>query len=205
MSKFKKAFIIFVLAILIIPLSASAFWFWDKPAAKVDAITISSASNSNTELTDAQKSLADSKYKLWEASFEKKDVQSTITNQNNFWFNIAEINYLFNGENSKTKNPLLNNFKLIDNGGTLAVSANFKKIISGNFSFNVQITSLDKKLRLNISKLRFYGFPVPTSFISGSLNKSLDEYFSFLYNDTRFQGFNFSNDNGLLKLKPEFK
>ena len=205
MATLKKVLIILILTILVVPLSASAFWFWDKPIAKTDAIAISPAINYNTELTNAEKIIADSKYKLWYDGFEKKDVQSVIANQNNFWFNIAEINYLFNSENSKTKNPLLNNFKLTDEGGTLNVSADFKKIISGNFSFNVKIVNDGNKIKLDISKLRIYWFPLPASFISNPLNKSLDEYFSFLYNDNRYQGFSFSNDNGILKLKPEFK
>jgi hypothetical protein len=173
--------------------------------AKTDVIAISPAINSSAELTDTEKILADSKYKLWYDSFEKKDVQSVITNQDNFWFNLAEINYLFNSENSKTKNPLLSNFKLTDNSGTLNVAADFKKIISGKFSFNVKIVNNGNKIKLDISQLRIYGFPLPAAFISGPLNKSLDEYFSFLYNDNRYQGFSFSGDSGILKLKPEFK
>jgi hypothetical protein len=125
MSIFKKIFITFVLAILVIPASVSAAWFWDKPAAKTSAPT----NNQISDLTPAEKEAANNKYKIWSDSFEKGNIQSVIDNQNNFSFSIAELNYLFNSENSKIKNPLLSNFKLTNNNELLSVSADFKKII----------------------------------------------------------------------------
>ena len=82
MTRFKIFFILIVLAVLILPLSASAFWFFDKPATKITTPI------NNSDLSSAEKSITDAKYKIWYDSFEKKDIQAVITNQKNYYFSI---------------------------------------------------------------------------------------------------------------------
>jgi len=192
---------ILLLAGLIMPAAASAFWFWNKPAAPVATDKAPIAA----ELTAAQKNQAEVKYKIWSNSFEKRDVAAVIANQNMFWFTIPELNYIFAQETKKAKKPILTDFTLTDNDGSLAVSANFQQIIKGHFTFNAQIVTNDKRAYLNISKLKLYGLPVPAAWLSKPLNRAINDYFSFLYEDERYQGFSFSDNSGVLKLKPEFK
>ena len=190
-----------LLAVCAVPLSASAFWFWDKPAAP----TTTAVALQTAGLTPAEKTAADAKYKIWAASFEKGDVAAVIANQNMFWFTVPELNYIFASETGKVKEPVLTDFNLVDDGGTLNISANFQKIFKGHFSFSAKVVQENKKAHLSLSKLKLYGFPLPASWLSRPLNEAIDEYFSFLYKDTRFQDFTFSDLNGSLKLKPNFK
>jgi len=200
--KKKINFLVFLLLIgLIIPATASAFWFWNKPATPATPNQAAIAA----ELTTAQKTQAEAKYEIWADSFEKRDVAAVIANQNMFWFTVPELNYIFAHETKKAKKPILTDFNLTDNNGLLSITANFQQIVKGHFTFNAQIVTSDKRGALNISKLRLYGLPVPATWLSKPLNRALNEYFSFLYKDERYQGFSFSDNNGVLKLKPEFK
>ncbi|MFZ4631623.1 MAG: hypothetical protein ACOYL8_00255 [Patescibacteria group bacterium] len=199
MTQLKKILLLSAFILLIMPLSASAFWFWDKPAAKVETKIVTPAA----ELSEAEKLSADAKYKIWNASFEKKDMNAVIANNNNFWFTTAELNYLFNSESGKAKTPLLSNFKLTNENNVLNVSADFKRILKGRFSFNFQLTDENNKIKLNISKTKIYGVPIPSSWVSGTIDRELDQYFSFLYKDSRYQGISLSSENNVLKLNLE--
>lgn len=202
MSNRKKAFIFILLIIAAVPLSVSAGWFWNKPAAKTNApveIVLPA------ELSTAGKEVADAKYKILEESFEKKNVDSVIANQDSFWFTAPELNYLFVDKSANAKKPLISNFHLNNENDSLKISATFNKIIKGKISFNAEIEQENNKVRLNLSKTRLAGFPIPGSWLSKPLNNALDEYLSFLYNDNRYQGFTFSNSNGVIKIHPEFK
>jgi len=193
-----KLLIALLLVIMIAPLSASAFWFWDKPAAKTTETPVA-------ELNKTQQEAVAVRYKLWAASFEKRNIETVIANQDNFWFTVPELNYLFASETKKQKNPIVTDLKLNSADGVLNISANFKQIFPGRFSFQAQVVNDNDKAHLNLSQVKLYGWTVPSSWLNKPLNKTLDEYFSFLYNDKRYAGFTFSDTNGVLKLKPEFK
>lgn len=201
MFNWKKFVFILLFAALLVPLTASAFWFWNKPVKKAPNQNLGVKTE---EFSQANKELAEAKYKLWESSFEKKDIELIIKNKNNFWFSSEELNYLFNKENSKAKKPLLSNFFISNQNNQIKVSAYFKKIISGKFSFDVKIENKDNKIRLKISKVKIYNIPAPAALISGKLNESLDNYFSFIYKDPRYEGFEFTNQNNILKLNLNF-
>jgi hypothetical protein len=202
MFKNKKFFIIALMLAASIPLSVSASWFWGNSANQKNISTIT---NQTAELSDAGKTIADAKYKIWEAGFEKKNVDSVIANADTFWFTVPELNYLFASVGATVKKPLLSDFKLTDDNNILSVSATFKKFIQGKISFTTQIANDNNKIKLNISKARFFGIPVPSAWFSNPLNKGIDEYLAFLYKDSRYQGFSFSNENGIIKIRPEFK
>jgi len=202
MFKNKKVFISALILVAIIPLSVSASWFWNKPTAQKNVSTIT---NQTTGLSGAEKTIADAKYKIWEDGFEKKNIDSVIANADNFWFTVPELNYLFASVSATVKKPLLSDFKLTDDNNILSVSANFKKFVRGHVSFTAQMTNDNNKVKLDLSKVRIFGLPVPSSWVSKPLNDGIDEYFAFIYNDSRYQGFTFSNDNGVLKIHPEFK
>ena len=201
MKKTANFFVLLLLIGLVMPAAASAFWFWNKPTTP----TTPDKTPVAEELTTTQKTQAEAKYKVWADSFEKRDVAAVIANQNMFWFTVPELNYIFAHETKKAKKPILTDFNLTDNNGLLSITANFQQIVKGHFTFNAQIVTSDKRGALNISKLRLYGLPVPATWLSKPLNRALNEYFSFLYKDERYQGFSFSDNNGVLKLKPEFK
>jgi len=200
MNSSKKAILLTVVIVLGVPLLVSAAWFWNKPA-KIAATTSHSEVN---EITQAEKDMADTKYKLWEEGFEKKNIESVIKNKDNFWLTTKEINYLFNKEGARATKPLLNNFILINNDDQLKVSANFKKIVSGQLSFETKVENSNNKIRLKLSKVKVYNIAMPAYFFSNQFNKELDKYFSFLYKDSRYQGFEFSNQNNILKLNLKF-
>jgi len=84
------------------------------------------------------------------------------------------------------------------------VAANFHKFISGRFSFIAKVVSVDNKIRLKLSYVKFYGFSVPTSWLEEPVNRELDKYFAFLYKDARYKGFTFTASDNLLQLKPNF-
>jgi hypothetical protein len=206
----KKIFLLVAVLCLVFPLSTKAFWPWSKnktsqaPATAVEQKTANEAI-SPKELSASAKILANNKYKLFEDSFEKKDVEKIIANKNNFWFSISELNYLFNTISSQAKNPVLNNLQLESEGSILKVSADFKKFIRGRASFNVSLANRGERLNLNIDRARLYGLPVPSRLISNPLNKALDDYFNFLYEDERYQGYAFSVRNEVLKLDLNFR
>jgi len=202
MSNCKKIFISLLIAVAAVPLSASAGWFWNKPALPEKT---SVAVTLPAELTTAEKEITDAKYKIWGDGFEKKNVDSVIASADSFWFTVPELNYLFTSKSAGVKKPLLSDFKLTDDNNVLSISANFKKFLKGHVSFIAQVSNENNKVKLNLSRARIFGIPIPGSWLSKPLNNGIDEYLNFLYNDTRYQGFTFSNDNGIIKIRPEFK
>lgn len=202
MLNYKKFFIFIFLLFAVIPFSVSAGFFWNKPTVKTNTPAEIALPE---ELSAAGKEVADAKYKILEESFEKKNIDLIIANQDSFWFTISELNYLFTEKSVKAKKPLLSDFNLTNENNSLKISANFKKIIKGKISFNLTVGQEENKIRLNLSKTRLSGFPIPGFLISRPLNESLDKYLSFLYNDSRYQGFTFSNNNEILKIYPKFK
>ena len=178
--------------VLALPKQTSAFWWFSKT--KVATTTVA------TTLNDQ----ATAKYKIWESAFEKKNVDLVIANQNNFSFTISELNYLFETEVKTIKSPTLTDVSLNSSNGNINVAANFHKFISGRFSFIAKVVSVDNKIRLKLSYVKFYGFSVPTNWLEDPVNKELDKYFAFLYKDARYKGFTFNANDNLLQLKPNF-
>ena len=212
MTNSKKLLIISGLILLVAPLTVDAFWPFSKAKnkdqndtqLKAQTVVVQTQAAVSGELSASGRTLADSKYKLWENSFEKKDVDTIITNKNNFWFTLSEITYLFNQENSKAKNPFLNNLELSTTGSSLKAAADFKKFIRGRASFTAKVKNEDNKIKLEIEKLRLYGIPVPASWASNPLNEAINNYFNFLYQDERYQGFDFSISGDIIKLDLKF-
>ncbi len=199
------------LALIII---TSILWFSAPPAAafwpfsriKTETVTVQKPINNPPDnFDDAAKDRATAKYKVWADSFEKANVALVIANQEKFSFTTAELNYIFASETKKAKNPIITNFRLENNQENLNISGDFHKIVSGRFSFLARVVSADKKARLALSRVRLYGIPIPNKWLADPLNKALDEYFSFLYRDARYQGFTFLNKDNVLQFQPEFK
>lgn len=189
-----------------VPNETSAFWWFQKKNDK--AVTnVSTVNNVATPkvLSETEKANTISKLKTWKESFDKKNVESVIKNQNNFSFSLEELKYLIEVENKLAKKPAITNVGLTISNDNINVAANFHKFVSGRFSFIAKIISVDNKLRLKISYLKLYNFPVPAKWVEEPLNEALDDYFSFLYQDERYQGFSFIARNNLIQLKPEFK
>ena len=182
-----------------IPKTASAFWWFNQKKAETPIVI------NNNSLNDQAKLNTDSKYNIWVACFEKKNVDLIIANTDKFSFTIDELNYLFDTVGKTIKNPTINNVSLTSSNGNINVSANFHKFISGRFSFIAKVVSVDNKIRLELSYVKLYGINIPAKWLAEPVNKALDEYFSFLYSDSRYQGFSFVVQNNLLQLKPEFK
>lgn len=197
--KISLAFLVVVISLfLVMPKTAAAFWWFSQK--KTVAVT-----TPPPVLSDQDKLRAEAKYKIFDEAFEKKSVEVVIANQDKFLFTIAELNYLFTTESKKAKNPTLTNVGLTSDNGNINVVANFHKFINGKFSFITKIVSVDSKIRLQLSTVKLYGVRIPAGWLEGPVNNTLDDYFSFLYNDNRYQGFTFSNDNNLIQFKPSFK
>lgn len=201
--------IIFVLLLLFAclslkPVQVSAFW-WFNQTKTVSPGTPSKPVNNVTILDDKGKEVATAKYKIWADSFEKEKIDQVIANKNNFWFTVSELNYIFATETKKAKSPIITNFNLTTSQDNLNIVGDFHKIINGHFSFIAKPVTVDKKARLEISYVKLYGMPIPAKWLADPLNKALDEFFSFLYKDPRYQGFTFLNKNNALQFIPEFK
>jgi len=195
-----KLLIVLLAAALIMPLSASAFWFWDKPAEKA-----ASPAAPTAELDQTAQDALTARYKLWSASFEKQDADAVLANRESFWFSVPELNYLFARETAKQKRPVLTDFKMTADGDVLDISANFRQIVPGRFSFTARVVDEGGRAHLSLSKVKLYGWTIPASWFNKPLNRALDDYFSFLYKDDRYDGFSFSATDGILKLTPNFK
>jgi hypothetical protein len=193
--------VIIISCLLVIPTKTSAAWWF---SSRKEVNTQQAPAVDNYSLDGKSLSSLSTKYKIWVDSFEKRNIESVIINQNNFSFSVAELNYLFETESAKVKNPTITNFHLTSSGNNLNISGNFQKFIRGHFSFIAQVVSVDKKLRLHISYVKLYGLTIPSKWLVEPINKAIDDYLSFLYIDNRYQGFTFSNNDGILKLKPEF-
>lgn len=188
-----------LLAVLLAPLSAGAFWPWNKkPAEQKTPVAIESG------LSESAQAVADAKYRLFENGFEKKDVEAVIVNRNNFWFTLDELVYLFNKENATAKKPLLKNLTLSSENGALQVSAEFKRIVKGKFSFILKPKTEGARLYAEIDKAKLYGIPVPASWINRPFNRELDSYLNFLYQDERYQGVDININDEMVKLDLRF-
>lgn len=184
---------------LLAPKTAAAFWWFGQKKVEAPAAPVPPV------FSEQDKLRAEAKYKIFDEAFEKKNIEVAIANQNNFSFTVAELNYLFTTESKKAKNPTLTNVGLTSDNGNINVTADFHKFINGRFSFIAKIIPVENKIRLQLSYVKLYGVRIPASWLEGPANESLDEYFSFLYQDKRYQGFTFASDNNVLKIKPEFK
>lgn len=182
-----------------LPFTTSAFWWFNQSPTVQNPTPIE-----NLTLDDNAKIEASNKYKIWEDGFEKKNIDSVIANSDKYIFTIPELNYILETESQKVKNPSITNVVLSKNNDKIKVTANFHKYIKGHFSFDARIVSIENKIRLELSSVSFYGFPIPAKWVSNPANKALDDYFSFLYNSEKYKGFNFTIDNDILQLKPEF-
>jgi hypothetical protein len=202
--KYKNYLLIFLAVIglsIVIPKTASAFWWFGQ---KKTTVATKTTTVSETVLSEQDKINLAAKYKIWCDAFESKNIEAAILNQNNFSFTVPEINYLLKDRSKKSKNPTLTGASVTTSNGNINVAATFHKIINGQFSFVAKVVSVNNKIRLKLSAVRLFGVPVPTSWLEGPVNNALDEYFAFLYKDSRYQGFAFTNNNGLFQLKLNF-
>jgi hypothetical protein len=180
---------------------ARASWWFSKTSTVNTPPTVQATAN----LDDQAKAVAEAKYKIWAASFEQAKVNLVMANQNNFRFSVPEINYIFATETVKAKNPIIKNFQLTVSQNNLNISGDFHKIINGHFTFIAQVIKDGKKAHLQVSYVRLYGFPLPSSWIADPLNQALDEYFNFLYQDSRYQDFNLIIQDNSLQFIPIFQ
>lgn len=197
---FKKIImVVVVVGALIIPMTALAFWGWPW-FRQASVVTVPTAG-----LTEVQKQVANQKYQLWVESFDKQQIDKVIANRSQFRFLPAEIGYLFANQGSKLAQPLASNVVIVPDGSNWKVSGDLHKFINGQLSFTAKILTIDRHLRISASEGRYLGIPVPISFIDNFLNSRLDKYFSFLYNDFRYNNISVTNENGEIVLNLEFK
>jgi hypothetical protein len=187
-------FTIFTILTLL-PTTTYAFWFFNSTKSESPIIVLS----------DEEKEEAFIKYQLWIDSFDKKDIDKVISNSEKFTYTIPELNYILETESKNVKNPTITNTVIRNNNNILNITTDIHKIIKGNFSFNVNIISIDNKIKLEISKVKLYGISIPYKWLSDPVNKSLDEYFNFMYKDKRYQGFSFINKDNTIQIKLNFK
>lgn len=178
-----------------------AFWIFSSKKTAPAKTVVNTPVNS---LTENEKNKISVKYQNWDKSFEKRNVEEVIKNQNNFIFSVSEINYLFETEVKKIKNPSLTNVGVTLSEQNINVAANFHKFVSGRFNFIARIVNSENKIRLQLSSVKLYGVSVPAKWLEPKINKELDRYFAFMYQDKRYQGFDFINDGVNLQLKPKF-
>lgn len=194
---------LFVL-MFVTPQQTSAFWWFGQKKSE-KAPVVSNNILPSQVLSEQDKINTVSKLKLWKESFDKKNVDSVIANQDKFSFSLAELNYLIEMENKVAKRPAITNVGLTLSDGNINMAANFHKFVSGRFSFVAKIISVDNKVKLKISYLKLYNFSIPAKWLEEPLNKAIDNYFSFLYQDERYQGASFIVQDNLIQFKPEFK
>jgi hypothetical protein len=194
-----SALLFIIIISFCLPFTTSAFWWFNQTPAIQNQAPIE-----NNTLDDKAKIELSNKYQIWVDGFEKKDIESVITNSEKYIFTIPELNYLFETETQKIKNPSISNVLLTKDNDNIKVTANFHKFINGHFSFDAHIVSVENKIRLELSSVSLYGFPIPSKWLANEVNKELDNYFSFLYKSDKYNGFSFIVNNDSLQLKPEF-
>lgn len=198
--RLKKIAPFVLLAILFVPLSTKAFWPWNKKTVEQKTLA-----TTESRLSEPTKAVAEAKYRLFENSFEKKDVEAVIANQNSFWFTIDELTYLFNKESISAKKPLLKNLVLSPENDALKVSAEFQRVVKGQFSFILKPKITNTRLHTEVEKAKLYGIPIPSSWISRAFNRELDNYLGFLYQDERYQGVDININAEMIKINLSFK
>jgi len=194
-----SALLFIIIISFCLPFTTSAFWWFNQTPTVQNQAPI----ETNT-LDDKAKIELSNKYQIWVDGFEKKDIESVITNSDKYIFTIPELNYLFETETQKMKNPSISNVLLTKDNDNIKVTANFHKFINGHFSFDAHIISVENKIRLELSSVSLYGFPIPSKWLANEVNKELDNYFSFLYKSEKYKSFSFIVNNDSLQLKPEF-
>lgn len=126
------------------------------------------------------------KFQKWQESFEKGDVDKVIENRDYFSFTEDELDYLFNSESQKAEKPFAVDFKITLNDNFLKFQASFKKVLKGKIYLEAR--PLDDKPGFQVLKAKYYGIRVPAKWIERILNREVDKYFNFLYQDSRFKG-----------------
>lgn len=196
--KYKTQIIsIVIIAILLtsLPNTTSAFWFFNSSKTESPVLALS----------DKEKESASIKYQLWMNSFDKKDIEKVISNSDKFIYTIPELNSILETGSKNINNPAITNAVIKNDNNILNVSADIHKVINGKFSFDANIIPVDNKIRLDLSNVKLYGISIPSKWLSNPVNKSLDEYFGFIYKDKRYQGFSFINKDNTVQIKLNFK
>jgi hypothetical protein len=63
----------------------------------------------------------------------------------------------------------------------------------------------DKKANFAIQKVKYLGVRLPVAWGNKLLNREIDKYFSFLYNDKRYKDLKINIDGKVVTIAPEFK
>lgn len=143
------------------------------------------------------------KFQKWQESFDKADVGKVMENKDYFSFTEEELNYLFNSESQKAEKPFAVDFKITLNDNFLKFQATFKKVLKGKIY--IEARPLEDKLGFRVLKAKYYGIRVPAKWIERALNREVDKYFSFLYQDSRFKSAEATTKDKTAKLLLEFK
>jgi hypothetical protein len=143
------------------------------------------------------------KLEKWQESFEKQNIELVIINKDYFSLTEEEINFLFNSESKKFKNPLAKDFKITLSGNFFKFQAVFNRILKGKIYFEAQ--PLENKVGIKVLKAKYYGFKVPSKWVEKALNKEIDKYFNFLYQSDKYQGAKLAIKGKIVKLWLEFK
>ena len=194
---FKKFFVPILALIILIPLSANAWSLWKRKTANPIV--------KPAELSIEAKQATDNKYSLWQKIFDKSDIEGIIANKDNLYFTEGEISYLLASESVKAKKPLATNITVALNNDSIKVNADFHKIVKGPIYFEGKIKVVDKKLRVEIAKVKYYSIPMPAAWGNSIITKELDKYLAFIYNDKRYQGLEMIMVDKMVRAKPDFK
>ena len=153
-------------------------------------------------IAKAEEATLATKLEKWRESFENQDVDLIAANKDYFSLTEDEANLLFNSESKKYKNSPAKDFKIVLGENYFTFQAVFKRILRGRIYFEAQ--PLENKIGIRILKAKCYGLRVPAKWVEKPINKELDEYFGFLYQNDKYRKAKLVIRNKTAKLLLEF-
>lgn len=146
---------------------------------------------------------AASRLEKWRSAFDSSDVEKVQENQAYFFFSESELNELFALEGAKAEKPFATDVKISLADDTLHFQANLKKGLRGKIYLEA-VPAADK-IRLKVVKAKYFGIRVPAAWAEKLLNKELDKYFDFLYNDATYRSASTGIKDDIIFLKLAFQ
>lgn len=153
-------------------------------------------------LSTTEKKVADQKYLDWDKAYSQNNIKLLVGNKTNFVFSETELNYFVTKSIAKAKKPDVIDVKIALDDGLATVSGySLMNPFKGPVNLTGKFVSEGKKIKLELTKVQYRGFPLPTSVATSIINRYSPELLSFLYGYPDYSGLEVIIKDDKLELK----
>lgn len=191
---------IVAIAFILTSMKASAFSFVDvfkflNRDSKVEE-------EAKTELDFREQFLAVEKYENWKNAFDNQNIDELFSDERNFSFAEAELNYLIDKRLNEIKYPPAKNVKIYLKDGLIKVRGySLKRFFNGRIELDIAPVQKHGKLALDVKRVRFRNIYFPKFIASFLLKEEMEDTYAFLYSHPDYKKLNIVVEEDKLELK----